>query len=681
MQDVRQSIVDFPGAFQYSCFHLEHQGKRINDFIPLSEIEGFTSRPEVTLVEDPYTDKDARVHVVRVRELIGSLGDRVDTAYGVLAGSTLFDSVMPAPGRTSKAVPNGVSEATAGHENAHPMVGYEFEAPGTLRSLLPPIVDHPPKVVKALSLSMWNPPPYAFRQKGHLLYLQLTTLEGEQHQITSAVWGFFTNRCSSTNFDPLPRPHSRNAAAHSLLSLISQLSPSFSASFDALQEFHNQRDPLATFQPPNAIPASPWLVPSSNSPLCAHLPDLARTQESYLASGIENAETLRDWNEELQSTRELPRETVQERVFKERLTSKLFADYNEAAVRGAVLVARGEVPALNPTENITGQIYLYNNVFLSFGADGAGTFASDGADEAARVAAGKDVAGVKAVNQLDIHGLFTPGTVVVDYLGQRIVGQSIVPGIFKQRDSGDHQIDYGGVEGKDVIANHAAFVPLFEKMSQAMKVKRHPVWDKEGKKHDLESSVETKGLLGTDGRKYVLDLYRITPLDIGWIEKHCREPGVTNGRALESKIQDASPSYPHRMSVLRPELVEAFYKTKLRDYVSEELDRRRASADPEGGASESHGTQTSMSDDKAISTQVPADAHNSSSEEQQQDQPESAQEHVDISGFQFALNPDVFNGQRPETAEDIAQWSQDERDVRAASDFLVSDVIPQLVRI
>jgi hypothetical protein len=38
----------------------------------------------------------------------------------------------------------------------------------------------------------------------------------------------------------------------------------------------------------------------------------------------------------------VPRENLQDRVFRERLTSKLFADYNNAAARGAVLVARGE---------------------------------------------------------------------------------------------------------------------------------------------------------------------------------------------------------------------------------------------------------------------------------------------------------------------------------------------------
>ena len=675
---MRQSIVECPGAFQYSCFHLEHQGKRINDFIPLSEVEGFTSQSEISLVEDPYTEKDARMHVIRIRELLGCHGDRTDTAHGVLAGSSLFGSVLTAAPRWPISV-NGTSESTSSAGNAHAMLGYDFEAPGSLNNLLPPNAEQPPKVVKSLSVSPWNPPPYSFRSKGHLLYLLLTTMEGEQHQITASVCGFFTNKCSNTKFDPLPRPPPRNAAAHSLLTLISLLSPSFGASFTALQEFNGRKDPLAVFPLTNAIPASPWAVPSSDSPLCAHLPDLTRTQESYLVSGVENAETLRDWNEEFQSTRELPRETMQERVFKERLTSKLYADYNEAAVRGAVLVARGEVPALNPTENVMGQIYLYNNVFLTLGADGAGTFASEGGDEAARVATGKDVVGVKAVNQLDIDGLFTPGTVVVDYLGRRIVGQTIVPGIFKQREAGEHQIDYGAAEGKEVVATDESFVPLFEKLSQAMKVKRHPVWDKEGTKHELEASVETKGLLGTDGRKYVLDLYRITPLDIGWIEKHYRE-SESDDSIKQNGVQPPLPAYPHRMSVLRPELVDAYYRVKLRNFVAAELDRRKADGkNNQNGTLEIHGSDDlQQNKDTGVveeSDHPAADV----ADKQMQHQSVSGPEPVDISNFHFALNPDVFSGQHPQTDQDVDIWDRDEQEVRAAGEYLVSQVIPQLV--
>ncbi len=665
---MRQSIIETPSAFQHTCFHLEHENKRINDFIRLSEVEGFSPKSELTLVEDPYTEKDARVHVLRIRELVGAAADRTDTVHGAFAGLSLYGSLTPqSPNEQS----SSGTQTNGSLEPAHAMTDFNPDAPVSLSKFLPRDSADLPKTIKALSLSAWNPPPYSYRQRGHLLYLLLTTIEGEQYHITSAVWGFFVNKCSNNKFDPLPRPPPRAAAAHSLLTLLKDLSPSFSSSFDSLQEINAQKDPLAAFQPPNAIPASPWFVPPQDSSACAHRPDLTRTQESFLLSGVENAETLRDWNEEFQSTRELPRDTVPERVFRERLTSKLFADYNEAAVRGAVLVARGEVPALNPTEGATAQIFLYNNVFISFGADGAGTFASEGADEAARAATGKDVQGVRLVNQLDLDGLFTPGTVIVDYLGKRVIGQTIVPGIFKQRGPDEHQIDYGAVDGKDVVAKDDSFTPLFEKMSRAMKVKRHTVWDKNGKEYDLECSVETKGLLGTDGRKYVLDLYRITPLDISWIEKHWHEPPVHPTAAVESSTTSAQPSYPHRIAVLRPELIEAFYKAKLREYVTAELEHRRT-----GKAEAVNGTTAEINEPKDTEAEARLESETTNGAPKT---PGPDIERVDTSGFHFALNPDVFSGQRPQTAEQIEQWAKDEQDVRDACAFLVSEVMPQLV--
>ncbi|KAK3105467.1 Intracellular distribution of mitochondria, partial [Teratosphaeriaceae sp. CCFEE 6253] len=91
VQDIRQSIVDQPHTFQYSCFHLEHNGKRINDFVELSEVPDLTkeAEPVLKLVEDPYTEAQARMHVVRVRELIGAAGNRVDYVSGIDAGMSL----------------------------------------------------------------------------------------------------------------------------------------------------------------------------------------------------------------------------------------------------------------------------------------------------------------------------------------------------------------------------------------------------------------------------------------------------------------------------------------------------------------------------------------------------------------------------------------------------------------
>lgn len=656
VHEVRQAIIEFPVALQYSCFHLEHKGERINDFIPISEITGIGPNSEVHLVEDPYTEKEARLHLVRVRELIGASGDRTDTIQGILSGLSLFEKVAAECG--------DVVDKT---NQVQPPIGeYDFTAVPSISSLLPEEQDPAPKTVKAISLSPWNPPPPHLRQKGHLLYLIVTTNEGEQFQITAHVGGFFVNKSSNAKFDPFPRQAPKGVSAHSLLTLIGEVSPSFNESFAKLQEYNNRREPLATFQITNAIPTAPWVVPATSSPLCAHTPDITRTQETFLIAGVEGTDTLRDWNEEFQSAKELPKEGVQDRVFRERLLAKLCADYNDAAARGAVAVARGEVAPLNPTEGRDAQIFVYNNVFYSFGADGVGTFTSEGGDEAARVATGKDVAGVRTVNQLDIDGLYTPGTVVVDYLGKRIVGQSIVPGIFKQREPGENQIDYGAVDGKDVVAANEKFAAPFEKLSQAMKVKKHPVWDKDGKRFDLEASVETKGLLGTDGRKYVLDLYRITPLDISWLE--------------EMAAQEPN-DYPHRMTVLRGELVELFHRQKMREWLNAEIAKRaEAKKDDKPSEESTEKPAIESSEDKAEKNEESAEKPGEEKTEGEDVKKEAGKDdRIDANDFKFALNPDVFSGQEPQTDAEKEALAADEQDVRAACAFLRETAIPELL--
>ena len=285
--------------------------------------------------------------------------------------------------------------------------------------------------------------------------------------------------------------------------------------------------------------------------------------------------------------------------------------------------------------------------------------------------------GVRMVNQLDIDGLFTPGTVVVDYLGKRIVGQSIVPGIFKQREPEENQIDYGAVDGKDVVASDERFVPVFDKLSKSLRVKKHAVWDKDGKRHELEGSIETKGLLGTDSRKYVLDLYRITPLDIIWMEEcgtAIHSPEQTNGASRSS--------YPHRMTVLRPELVDAYWKTKLREWANAELVLRRQARD-----NDSEKVTKEIEDKPA--TSAPQRATDEVSEDKSGDQKEESlilgasdavdTPRIDAKDFEFALNPDAFSGQEPQTEAEKEEWAKDEKEVRLAGEYLRTTVLPDLV--
>jgi protein TIF31 len=618
----------------------------------------------VKLVEDPYTEKEARMHMIRVREIIGAAGDRFDTIHGISAGISLHDTVLP--GKESDSAGAGGKPSNLKSSGASsPLAGYNFDEPASIRTLLAPSQEPPPKTVKSISASPWNPPPPHLRQKGHFLYLLLTTNEGEQFQITSCVSGFFVNRSSNSKFDPFPKTAPKNGSAHSLFTLIGHLSPSFATSFAALLRLNNKRDPLANFQLTNAIPSSPWMIDPAMLSLSAHQPDITRSQETYLMSGIENTESLRDWNEEIQSTKELPKKTVQERVFRERLMAKILAEFNEAAARGAMMVARGEISPLNPTEAKDAQIFVYNNIFYSFGADGVGTFTSEGGNAAARVAVGKDVSGVKAVNQLDICGLSTPGTITVDYLGKRIVAQSIVPGIFKQREPEEHQVDYGGVEGRDVVAHNEAFVPAFASVSKALRVKKHPVWDKEGKKHVLEGSVETKGLLGTDGRKYILDLYRLTPLDINWIDQYWSDS--------DESTKPKERNYPHRMTVLRLELIDSYWRSKMGDYVREELVKRKRNA------ADHKTTNSEESTNLAEQEPQPSVLKEKHSESADDTGYPPEKERVDISNFSLAFNPDVFCGQTPQTAEEKEEWAKDETLVRDVCSHLHKKVLPDMV--
>jgi len=237
VQDVRQSIIETSGTFQYTCFHLEHNGERINDYVELSEVKGLKPDSELVLLEDPYTEKDARMHVIRIRELVGVAGDRADQLHGICAGMSLHDAII-----ASDTTTNGTTDDAVPEE--HPLVHYSFDDPASISTILPPKHEVLPKTLKCIAVSPWNPPPYHLRQRGHLLYLQVTTNEGEQHQITASVSGFFVNKCSNNKFDPCPRPAPKNYRAHSLLSLISLLSPSFNAAFKELQDANNKKDLL-----------------------------------------------------------------------------------------------------------------------------------------------------------------------------------------------------------------------------------------------------------------------------------------------------------------------------------------------------------------------------------------------------------------------------------------------------
>ncbi|XHF97648.1 Intracellular distribution of mitochondria [Aspergillus wentii] len=127
--------------------------------------------------------------------------------------------------------------------------------------------------------------------------------------------------------------------------------------------------------------------------------------------------------------------------------------------------------------------------------------------------------------------------------------------------------------------------------------------------------------------------------------------------------EEGSDVYPHRMSILRLELVEAYWRHKMSQYVKTEVESRRAAKAEKEAAQEKTGD---------------AESKEEGSEEKKEEAQD--QERVDISGFQLSLNPDVCSGQVPQTDEEKAQWASDEKEVRETCDFLRSKVMPELIQ-
>ncbi len=57
---------------------------------------------------------------------------------------------------------------------------------------------------------------------------------------------------------------------------------------------------------------------------------------SWIFGGLSFSGNMRDWNEEYQACKELPANTIQERIIRDRAIVKVHNDFVESATRGAM---------------------------------------------------------------------------------------------------------------------------------------------------------------------------------------------------------------------------------------------------------------------------------------------------------------------------------------------------------
>jgi len=170
---------------------------------------------------------------------------------------------------------------------------------------------------------------------------------------------------------------------------------------------------------------------------------------------------LRDWNEELQSAREMGMASLGERIDRARLVHKVMTDFGDAALLGVRAIFDGHISPMNPNEPARSHVYLHNNIFFSRAVDaGLDTFKICLGDEAAKKSAGRDCQNMGVLHRLDVPGLHTLATVLVDYLGTRVVCQSVVPGILYGERS--HTLVYGAVEATSSLRSETEMHEMLE---------------------------------------------------------------------------------------------------------------------------------------------------------------------------------------------------------------------------
>lgn len=105
---------------------------------------------------------------------------------------------------------------------------------------------------------------------------------------------------------------------------------------------------------------------------------------------------------------------------------------------------------------------------------------------------------------------------IIQYRGQRLLAQSIIPGILNNSDMAS-LAEYGTVDEQKTINFSQPFHDLISQFAEKMFIATCKVEDKSGNQVEIAGSVEIKGIRGTDKRAYLVDLQGIIPRDANYM--------------------------------------------------------------------------------------------------------------------------------------------------------------------
>lgn len=407
------------------------------------------------------------------------------------------------------------------------------------------------------------------------------------------------------------------------------------------------------------------------------------------------------------------------------------ADFGEASVVGVKAILEGQISAMNPNEVIRSQVFLHNNIFFSRAVDaGIETFKMAKGDKAARKSASRDVLCIGTLHRMDAKELHTLATVVIDYLGTRFVCQSILPGILSGEKT--HTLLYGAVEAGlklkwDKEMSEALDKILGENMRIAKrKIPRQPLTPErleeiekikssvppqpgmlqpENKQREQENDselgptidscapLEAKGIRGSDQRKYLLDISRLTPRDANWLPREKGGTGaweeitVKGGKAQEI-IPPTLDDDEWTLAVLRSELVQLYTKASfdkwLKSREEKEGEKEEKGAEPSQKQTESEDGGEASEPDKEESEKASSQEKSEEKQSKDAEKPKkkelTAEEIKYLKSFRMNVNVFLPDVRTLEGVDDgsAQQVKADEEKAREAARMLWDQVLPKL---
>ncbi|KAK7934067.1 hypothetical protein WMY93_004963 [Mugilogobius chulae] len=544
-------------VFPRSNLSLSLAGAALDPLSHMQSLKGFKPGSILRLTEEPYTNHSARLHLARDALREGRSPSLLDT----ITQNQPQDSTLQNGKNLKRSLSNTKTEVT--NQDSPP----EYLLPGSherpLMALLPNSSQpEAPSCVRDLSLSCWNPPPGHRKMQGDFMYIIVVTTEGRRCDITSCPKGFFLNRSTEEVFDP--RPAQSAPVCHCLTDLLCHLSPAFKQAFTILKnKFHSP--PLEAL--PTPYRTLSWLGPPCSSRI---------HRNTFSRLGVdEQPAQVPDWNEELQTARDLPRGNLEERLQRDKALLQVNSAFVRAVTQGVENVLDGFLEPVNG--NPEDPAFLWEGLFMSQGA----TSNVFGGERGRRAAQRLELRAVQAYSEME--GLHTLPTAVVDYRGVRLSAQGLAPGLESSEQDQEatpasRGLLYGVNAGPQESVQRRRLLEYLAHAAKALSIQRHIVVSPCGNVVPLFTSVDAQGLVGADRRYYVLDVFRSFPADANF----CPETEEKKSASIEDGEQENCKDevktdfwpdnycsdtgfpkcFPHGLCRLRPELLQAFVQHK-----------------------------------------------------------------------------------------------------------------------